>query len=491
MQTKKTEFDQNWKSWIQTNVALGSSRDVIFKILLDEGFDHQVIKKEMNYEPSVPAFMLVNPMKSADKSVQKSSDKSTEQTTKANASAVNTKIVKHEIYLPNARKLETEKADFFELDNFLTAHECQRVIELINSEKRPSTLSSEERDKAFRTSMTCDLGAIDDSLLKDIDSRICRYMGIDESYSESIQGQHYEIGQEFKPHTDYFESNELQTHGVIQGQRTFTFMIYLNEVDEGGETVFPELNTSVKPALGKAVIWNSLDRTGQVNFNTLHHATPVTKGTKSIITKWFRMSSRKQPASAMFVKEENEFIRNYTQQGFYKSQFPANVFAEIKRFYRENGVKITAEHVPGDFIFTPEKKKLGSSLVNLSEPLRQKIHDTMKPLMEHWAGVELEPTFVYGIRVYHRNAILKSHRDRLETHIISAIINVDQIIEQDWPLIIEDNYYRQHEVILKPGEMIFYEGGRLIHGRPTPLKGQLFANIFCHFKPIGYVHRQF
>jgi prolyl 4-hydroxylase len=487
MQIKKTEFDQNWKSWIQTNVAMGSNRDGIFKILLDEGFDYQAIKKEMNYEPTVPAFMLVNPMKIANKKVQESPIREA----KTETAVVAKKIGKHEVYLPNANRLDTDKADFFELNNFLNEQECLKVIELIHSEKRPSTLSSEEQDKAFRTSTTCDLGAIDHPLLKDIDNRICRYMGIDERYSESIQGQHYEIGQEFKPHTDYFEDNELKAHGAIQGQRTFTFMIYLNEVDEGGETVFPQLNTSVKPMLGKAVIWNSLDRTGKVNFNTLHHATPVTRGTKSIITKWFRVASKSHPAPAMFVKEENEFIKNYTASGFYKSQFPVDLFAEIKQFYRENGTKISAEHVPGDFIFTPEKKKLGSSLVNLSESLRQKIHDTMKPLMEKWAGVELEPTFVYGIRVYHSNAILKTHRDRLETHIISAIINVDQIVEEDWPLIIEDNYYRQHEVILKPGEMIFYEGGRLVHGRPNPLKGQLFANIFCHFKPVGYVHRQF
>lgn len=478
MQAKKTQFDQNWKDWIRTNVAMGSDKNGIFKILLDSGFDHQAIKQEMGFEPNIPAFMIPNPMKAQQQAAQKASDSGA-------------KIDSHEIFLPNATKLDTNKADFFEVDDFLNADECTKVIALIHSEKRPSTLSSEEQDQAFRTSTTCDLGQIDNAFLKEIDSRICRYLGIDAHYSEGIQGQHYEVGQEFKPHTDYFENNELKTHGAVQGQRTFTFMIYLNEVEEGGETVFPQLNTSVKPKTGKAVIWNSLDSTGQVNFNTLHHATPVLKGTKAIITKWFRVASDIQPAPKMFTKEANEFIPNYTRVGFYKSTFPTELFSQIKQFYRANGAKIESEHVPGDFIYTSEKKKLGSSLVNLSTPLRQKIHDTMKPLMEKWAGAELEPTFVYGIRVYHNDAILKTHRDRLETHIISAIINVDQAVEEDWELLIEDNFYRQHQVVLKPGEMIFYEGARLIHGRPNALKGQLFANIFCHFKPIGYVHRKF
>ena len=95
------------------------------------------------------------------------------------------------------------------------------------------------------------------------------------------------------------------------------------------------------------------------------------------------------------------------------------------------------------------------------------------------------PTFVYGIRVYKKGSVLIPHRDKLKTHIISAIINVDQEIDEEWPLIIEDNYYRKHHVFLNPGEVIFYESARLDHGRPFPLKGNKFANIFCHFMPVN------
>ena len=94
------------------------------------------------------------------------------------------------------------------------------------------------------------------------------------------------------------------------------------------------------------------------------------------------------------------------------------------------------------------------------------------------------PTFVYGIRVYREGSVLNSHRDQLKTHIISAIINIDQDVEEAWPLVIEDNFYRKHNVFLEPGEIVFYESGRLLHGRPIPLKGTKFANIFCHFMPV-------
>jgi len=122
----------------------------------------------------------------------------------------------------------------------------------------------------------------------------------------------------------------------------------------------------------------------------------------------------------------------------------------------------------------------------MTPKLRQEIHDTLKPLMEEWCGEALEPTFVYGIREYHNAAVLKMHRDRIDTHIISAIINVDQDTDVDWPLVIEDNYYRTHHVLLAPGDVVFYEGGRLLHGRPIAFEGRAFANVFCHFKPAGY-----
>jgi hypothetical protein len=65
-----------------------------------------------------------------------------------------------------------------------------------------------------------------------------------------------------------------------------------------------------------------------------------------------------------------------------------------------------------------------------------------------------------------------------------------QKVDKDWPLVIDDDDYRQHHVILKPGDMFFYEGARLRHGRPFEFIGDSFANIFCHFSPIDYIPRK-
>lgn len=482
----KTQFDQDWKNWIQTNIAAGNDKNGIFKILLDEGYDYKAIKAEMGYEPDIPPFMIPNPHK--------------QQNVASNPSSDAQRVVSHsnkghpispdEMFLPNSISVAPERLNLYQVPEFLNKAECDRLIALIKTRLRPSTLTADESDNAFRTSSTCYLGVLDDLFIEEIDQRICRYLGIEPSYGETIQGQHYEIGQEFKPHTDYFEEADMVTHGKEMGQRTFTFMIYLNNVEQGGETVFPNLGLSFHPKIGTAVIWNSLGTDGVPNYDTLHHAKPVVKGSKTIITKWFRSNSSSTPAPAMNIKEANEFIPNYTPTGLAKCQFPEQVFKRIQTFYHQHVNKLEVEHIPGDFVYNKNSGKRGSSLINLSDDLRQTIHDIMKPLLEDWCGQSLEPTYVYGIRVYHDKAMLKTHRDRLETHIISAIINVDQDVDEDWPLLIEDNYYRQHQITLKPGEMIFYEGGRLLHGRPIPLQGKLFANIFCHFKPEAYVPRQ-
>ncbi|WP_390590840.1 2OG-Fe(II) oxygenase [Simiduia litorea] len=475
----KTEFDESWRNWIKTNVDAGRCRNGIFKILLDEGYCAEAITREMHYRPTVPITHLVNPFNSAQGQSSKTAQVNYGQSIPAS-----------QLFIPNAQRVDSTALAFYRLEHFLTDVECKHLVALIKTQCRPSTLSSFEQDTTFRTSQTCDLGQMNDDIVQAIDLRICKLLGIAQAFSEPLQGQHYDPGQEFKPHTDYFESHEMARHATLMGQRTFTVMIYLNTLADGGETHFPKIDTVCKPTQGLALIWNNLNTDGSPNANSLHHAMPVRSGYKAVITKWFRTRSRTGESTGMFTKEANEFIPNYTKQGFYKTKIPTELFTDISRFYQIERIKAQAEHVDGGFIINAKQAKKPSSLIPLTNALREQIHDAMKPLLETWCGQTLEPTYVYGIREYHRGALLKNHRDRLETHIISVIINVAQAVEEDWPLYIEDNYYRSHQVLLKPGDVIFYEGARLTHGRPTALQGESFANIFCHFKPTGYIPKK-
>ena len=318
----KTEFTQEWKDWIATNVNAGQDRDGIFKILIDEGYAFSAIVKQMNYQPSRPVNELLNPFHEpaqSQRNIESSSFKSTSskvhKKTKSNIIEARhprefsgnngLEIDKDQIYIPNAVSLDSNLIDLRTVDNFLSADECKKLIEKIKSKLRPSSVANFQVDNQVRTSRTCDLGQMNDPFIEDIDQRICKLLGIHGAYSEVLQGQYYEVGQEFKAHTDFFEPHEFKQHCSVHGQRTYTVMIYLNDVEEGGETCFHNVNAVFKPVTGQAVIWNSLNPDGTPNVHTLHQARPVEKGFKSVITKWFRTTGPDAGTIPMMLRDIN------------------------------------------------------------------------------------------------------------------------------------------------------------------------------------------
>jgi prolyl 4-hydroxylase len=192
---------------------------------------------------------------------------------------------------PNLRRVPDDRLQLYILDDFLSAKECQRIVALCNHHLRPSTLSYASDDAAFRTSTTADLCYLKSPVAFHIDDKICNTLGIRASYSEGIQAQRYDVGQQFKAHWDYFPPDTLIYRKLagVRGNRTWTFMVYLNEGMEGGATRFTEIDFAVSPKLGMAVLWNNLNADGTCNTFTKHCGEPVISGHKLIITKWFRV----------------------------------------------------------------------------------------------------------------------------------------------------------------------------------------------------------
>jgi prolyl 4-hydroxylase len=190
---------------------------------------------------------------------------------------------------PCVSKLPTQAVDIYVVPNFLTEQECAGIIALIEAGKVPSTLMQEEPDKEFRTSSTCHMDRCE-PLVRGVESKITSLMGIEPSHGETMQGQHYSVGQQFKPHNDYFHFGMPYWDGTRKrgGQRTWTVMVCLNDVAEGGQTNFPLAGLCLQPRRGNAILWNNLNRAGEPNPMTLHQGMPVLRGSKYIITKWYR-----------------------------------------------------------------------------------------------------------------------------------------------------------------------------------------------------------
>ncbi len=191
---------------------------------------------------------------------------------------------------PGLRRLDAA-FPLYTLTDFLTREECESIIAFTAAHLRPSPLTRAHYDTGFRTSTTANLYEIDHPLAREVDERICRTLGIRASYSEGIQAQRYDVGQQFKPHLDAFEpgSNVYERFAGLRGNRTWTFMVYLNEGMSGGATIFNVANHAIQPRTGMALLWYNLRDDGTPNKQTLHSGEPVAQGCKIVLTKWFRV----------------------------------------------------------------------------------------------------------------------------------------------------------------------------------------------------------
>ena len=182
---------------------------------------------------------------------------------------------------------------------------------------------------------------------------------------------------------------------------------------------------------------------------------------------------------------------NYTDTGFKKLRAPQAVMDLLYGHWNANNKYETLENWGAGNVYvnhwespTYMTSVEDSRLRGGGAMLKQKIWDAVKPTIEAWTGMEQKATSMYGIRKYTTGAILSPHADRLPL-VSSCIINVAQDVDEPWPLEVFDRQDRAVNVTMLPGDMVLYESGSLIHGRPFPLKGKYMANIFIHFEPTG------
>ena len=185
--------------------------------------------------------------------------------------------------------LPTDKAEIFAVGDFLSPQECARMRGLIDGCAKPSTVFDLDYSSGYRTSYSGDVDP-HDPFVKKINRRIDDLLGMDAQWGESLQGQRYLPSQEFQPHQDYFHPGTSYWNMEMSrgGQRSFTAMVFLNQVQAGGSTDFTELNISIEPRPGVLLAWNNADRDGVPNPMTMHAGRPVAEGVKYVITKWYR-----------------------------------------------------------------------------------------------------------------------------------------------------------------------------------------------------------
>lgn len=193
------------------------------------------------------------------------------------------------LHKPHAMKIPALGLDIFVVRDFLTQKECDALVARIDVDRQPSTVLGQFPDPDYRTSDSCNMDPYD-PVVKGIETKITDLMGIDPSQGETIQGQRYAVGQQFKAHHDFFHPSEPYWEDMQKcgGQRTWTVMMFLNDVEAGGQTFFPNAGVKITPRKGNLLSWNNMDELGEPNHQSLHQGMPVEIGVKYIITKWYR-----------------------------------------------------------------------------------------------------------------------------------------------------------------------------------------------------------
>lgn len=170
------------------------------------------------------------------------------------------------------------------LGSVLDDAECEALIQLSKDRLQRSKIGSTREVSEIRTSSGAFLSGIEDDVLARVEKRVSAIMGIPIEHGEGLHILNYKPGEEYKEHLDYF----APTSKAASNNRIATLVLYLNDVEEGGETVFPKLNFTVNPKKGMAVYFEYFYNEPLLNELTLHSGAPVTKGEKWIATQWMR-----------------------------------------------------------------------------------------------------------------------------------------------------------------------------------------------------------
>ncbi len=426
-----------------------------------------------------------------------------------------------------------------EINNFLTPDECQQLIDMIDANHSRSSVVVGGTDRSdvtdHRTSSTSNLDS-QSGLVWDIKQKIADTLGVDVNKGEALQGQLYEPGQYFKPHNDFFSGPAYDMHCKASGNRTHTFMIYLNVGYKGGGTHFPKLKRTIYPGVGKALWWENM-KDGELQEQYLHEGVTVDEGKKYIVTSWWRERSwdgagdekmyndsqeqktvekveepveaqivegmqnksyivkasqaadLKQPTQVKEFKNVDDFPR-FTENGFALIKCPTETLNLIRESYELLKDKLETENFTGKDQFIVGGDSDLMSFDHLPT-VRTMIHDQLLSTHQEWVKEPLLKSFIYGIRSYKKGATLTSHVDRIATHHISSIIIVDKDLAcgcsnkpeaDDWPLDIQGHDGDWYKVYAQPGDMILYESAVCEHGRKEVFGGTHFRNFYVHYK---------
>jgi prolyl 4-hydroxylase len=196
---------------------------------------------------------------------------------------------------PTADALAPFKLEFHSYNPLVaTVHDVisdRKIDELVSVAssrlETPKTISASDAAIHSRSgSRTGKVAFMQPREYKQVRAMAGKLTGLNLDLAEPLQLVAYGIGGQYEPHRDYFGSAAIRT--PESGDRVATLLFYLNNVTEGGATVFPALGLAIHPQRGSALFWYNLFKNGEGDESTMHAGCPVLIGSKWIANQWFR-----------------------------------------------------------------------------------------------------------------------------------------------------------------------------------------------------------
>ncbi len=272
-------FDSTWKNWLDDNIRRGCTHQSLIDAMIAAAFHpntarlllarHLAGDAPQADDETSPDYLYGTPMLPQAR-VLTASDRSA------------------------PKVFSSEQPVIALVADVLDDTECDRLIEIGREHVQRSSVVDPDSGKEItieeRRSEGAFVNASTDALVETIDRRIAELFRQPVENGEDLHVLRYGMGGEYRPHYDYFPEEQAGSKHHMQrgGQRIATVILYLNEVEQGGDTTFPDIGLAIHPRRGSALYFEYVNELGQSDPKTLHAGTPVEKGEKWIATKWIR-----------------------------------------------------------------------------------------------------------------------------------------------------------------------------------------------------------
>jgi prolyl 4-hydroxylase len=291
--------DAAWEEWLSSNVTRGCSPDSMIEAMVGAGFAAHAASVEVHKAfglgaVEAPAASAAGATK-ADTPITEAVLAHTAPRTYQYDDAP---VARGNVIRAHDRDVRVlmrcERPQLIVFGDVLSAEECDEMIERSRHRLKRSTtvnpVTGTEDVIRNRTSEGIWYQRGEDPFIEKLDRRIASLMNWPVDNGEGLQILHYNTTGEYRPHFDYFPPDQpgSAVHTAQGGQRVATLVIYLNDVPDGGETIFPEAGMSVAASKGGAVYFRYMNGQRQLDPLTLHGGAPVLGGDKWIMTKWMR-----------------------------------------------------------------------------------------------------------------------------------------------------------------------------------------------------------